>query len=151
MMTRDKLIQDVTALLSREAHVKSVNLFGSMARGEADLYSDIDIHVKLSGVSDRAFAHHLSEAVKPLGTVLIDGWALHVLPEKYGPSISLNIRSSGTSTSPVRASCTKTKATCCNAIILNRFSKSGWEYSPICYGVRTRRPISRVSCRVGPT
>lgn len=83
-MTRETLTEVAVKLLRLEPHVHEVSLFGSLARGEADAYSDIDIRVELSGISDRAFAHHLSEVVKPLGTLLIDGWALHVLPEKYG-------------------------------------------------------------------
>ncbi len=40
--------------------------------------------MQLLGVSDPAFAHYLSDAVRPLGTLLIDGWALHALPGEYG-------------------------------------------------------------------
>lgn len=83
-MTREALAEAALELLRLEPHVTGVELFGSLARGEADAYSDIDVRVKLSGVSDRAFAHRLSEVVRLLGTLLIDGWALHALPEKYG-------------------------------------------------------------------
>ncbi len=83
-MTRDDLMQAATELLRREPHVTNVGLFGSLGRGEADAYSDIDVRVELAGISDRVFAHRLSEIVKPLGTLLIDGWALHALPERYG-------------------------------------------------------------------
>ena len=83
-MTREALTEAAVKLLRLEPHVTEVSLFGSLARGEADAHSDIDVRVALSGISDRAFAHHLSEVVRPLGTLLIDGWALHALPETYG-------------------------------------------------------------------
>lgn len=80
---RDALAQSVLDVLSAHHYVVEVTATGSIAEGRADQYSDIDVHAKVSGVSDRAFAETLPDAVRSIGRCLVEGWGYSALPEHF--------------------------------------------------------------------
>jgi len=80
---RDQLGKDIISLLNKDERVTNVEFYGSLAKGTADPYSDIDLHVQLQNVSDRAFAEILPDLIRPVDTCLIEGWGLGALPDDY--------------------------------------------------------------------
>ena len=80
---REELAQSIIPLLEKDARVAEVGYYGSMADGTADCYSDIDLRVQLTDVSDRVFAEALPDLVRPVGSLLIEGWGLSALPDQY--------------------------------------------------------------------
>ena len=80
---RDALASDVLELLRADYHVVDASIHGSVGAGSADEYSDIDVHAKVSGVSDRAFAETVADAVRSIGRCLIEGWGFAALPDHY--------------------------------------------------------------------
>lgn len=80
---RAALATQIKTLLAADPRVCSVADYGSHASGHADRYSDIDLVVRVHHVSDRAFAEALPALLDPLGSRLIDGWGLGLLPDTY--------------------------------------------------------------------
>jgi len=79
----------VLHLLRQFEHARDVELYGSLASGRADRYSDLDLVVHLEGISDKAFADIVPDLLHPLGRQLIAGWALDRLPDTYVRTIYL--------------------------------------------------------------
>ncbi len=69
--------------MKRNVSSLKAEYYGSLAEGTADRYSDIDIHLNLTEVSDRAFAEILPDILRPVGPPLIDGWGFGALPDLY--------------------------------------------------------------------
>jgi hypothetical protein len=80
---RDALAESVLKLVRGDERVASAEVVGSLSSGHADEYSDIDIHVDLCTVSDRAFAEVLPDLLRPIGPCVIAGWGLKTLPEQF--------------------------------------------------------------------
>jgi hypothetical protein len=80
---RDALATAVLDLLRADYHVVDASIHGSVGAGTADLYSDIDIHAKVGGVSDRAFAETVPDAVRSIGRCLVEGWGFAALPDYF--------------------------------------------------------------------
>ena len=80
---RDDLASCVLDVLRAQYYVVEASISGSVAEGRADVYSDIDIHAKVSGVSDRAFAETLPDAVRTVGRCIVEGWGYSALPEHF--------------------------------------------------------------------
>jgi predicted nucleotidyltransferase len=80
---RTQLLEGAVALLRSAAFVQSVEVAGSLSRGQADSYSDVDLLITARGVSDRATAEAVPGVLEPLGPRLVDGWALGLLPDLY--------------------------------------------------------------------
>jgi predicted nucleotidyltransferase len=75
---RSALARRVIAALRADPRVASVGLCGSLASGEedgypADRYSDIDVEVRLRGVSDRDFFLAVPALVGDVGAILMRG------------------------------------------------------------------------------
>jgi hypothetical protein len=80
---RDRLGDTICNLLREDARVTDVKFYGSLANGQADQYSDIDIQVNLVNTSDRAFAEELPDIVRPAGAMLLASWSLGALPDLF--------------------------------------------------------------------
>jgi hypothetical protein len=81
---RQRLADAIRARL--EAHPQ-VSFFGSLEHGPGDAYSDVDMRVKLTSTTDRAFAEALPKLVGAEEPLLVAGWALAQLPERYGRTL----------------------------------------------------------------
>lgn len=84
---RQQLADAISVRLEADPRVMNVRPFGSLGRGTGDVYSDIDLRVELIGTTDRAFAEALPTLLEPEGPLLIAGWALAQLPERYGRTL----------------------------------------------------------------
>ena len=80
---RDQLASRIIALLRDDPRIADAQLYGSLAKGRADRYSDIDIVVHARSIADRDLAEALPNVLQPLGTRLVDGWGLGFLPDTY--------------------------------------------------------------------
>lgn len=78
----------VKVLLEADPRVLSVVVGGSLESGAADLYSDIDLSVIVAPeVRNRAFSEDIPALLAPIGPLLIEGWALRILPDRYSRTI----------------------------------------------------------------
>lgn len=84
---RQELVERVHAALVADDRVESAELFGSIANGGADEFSDIDIFANLrDDVLDRDFFYDLPAVVAPVGTA-VHGWSFAALTNgQYGGS-----------------------------------------------------------------
>lgn len=79
---RHKLKERVVQLLTAMPEVTEVHEVGSLT-SQGDRLSDIDFHVRVAGLSDRAFAEALPPRLGAIGSYLIEGWGLGRLPDDY--------------------------------------------------------------------
>jgi predicted nucleotidyltransferase len=81
---RDALGTRVTRVLEADPRVSSLELTGSLARGGADIYSDVDLIAHLEpGIVDRDFFFDLPAVMDAVGPRVIDGWGFAALPRHY--------------------------------------------------------------------
>ena len=78
---RDALCERVRGVLVDDHRVDRVELEGSLARGQGDIYADIDFVAHLRpGRTDREFFFDLPRVMDAVGPRLIDGWSFAALP-----------------------------------------------------------------------
>lgn len=84
---RDQLVDTLQRSLLADDRVESVELFGSLSRGDCDQFSDIDMQVHLHpGMSDRELFEDLPVIVSAVGGT-VDGWSFSALASgAYGAS-----------------------------------------------------------------
>lgn len=80
---REQLVEKVLARLASDKRVEKVELIGSLAKGNGDCYSDMDVAAHVSGISDRDFAELVPDLLRPIGPTLVEGWGLGFLPETF--------------------------------------------------------------------
>lgn len=76
-------IEDLTAFLTDIPSVRSLTLYGSLAEGQADDYSDIDIALDVSGADNGVFLLALPELLVQKYPVLYTDFAPSLAPDKY--------------------------------------------------------------------
>jgi predicted nucleotidyltransferase len=78
---RDALCDRVQGVLVDDDRLDRVALAGSIARGQADVYADIDFVVHLRrGFMDREYFFDLPRLMDAVGPRVIDGWSFTALP-----------------------------------------------------------------------
>ncbi|MBO8156564.1 MAG: nucleotidyltransferase domain-containing protein [Bacillaceae bacterium] len=80
---RIQLGNEMIQLFNQEDKVKEAFLRGSLAKGEFDEYSDIDIGIDVSGYDNGAFALELPEILAKHFPILFYDWAPSLLPDSY--------------------------------------------------------------------
>jgi predicted nucleotidyltransferase len=81
---RDALRETVTRVLEADPRVVRVELKGSLATGNADLFSDIDFVAHLQpGLVDRDYFLELPALMDSVGPRVIDGLGFAALPNYY--------------------------------------------------------------------
>ncbi len=81
---------EIIAYLHTLPEVKSCELYGSIANGNADKFSDIDICVDVSGCDNGTFMKTLPQLMKKRFLVIWHDYALSLVPEQYVVSIALD-------------------------------------------------------------
>jgi len=87
---RIELTNQLIPILKSHDKVKDVYLKGSIANGQMDEYSNIDIVVDVSGYDNGKFAQKLPEIIKNHFPLLFYDWAPSLLPESYVQSFFLS-------------------------------------------------------------
>lgn len=76
-------LKDLTAFLTGLPSVRSLTLYGSLAEGREDAYSDIDIALDVSGTDNGVFLLDLPELLAQKYPVLYTDFAPSLAPDKY--------------------------------------------------------------------
>lgn len=87
-MRQSQIADEVICYLKIIPLVKGCTLYGSLANGNADKYSDIDICVDVSGCDNGAFMLALPELLRERFNVLWYDFAPSLAPEQYLVSIA---------------------------------------------------------------
>lgn len=89
-MTLFETAQEICAYLERIPQVRSCTLYGSLARGTADSYSDIDLEIDVSGSDNGQFLLALPALMSEKYPVVFCDYAPSLAPEKYVVSIAVS-------------------------------------------------------------
>lgn len=85
-----RFAENVRSFLLNQPEVRAVTLCGSIARGNADCYSDIDLETDVSGTDNGAFLLQLPERLTETYPVIFYDYAPSLAPEKYVLSVALD-------------------------------------------------------------
>lgn len=86
----NKFASDVCEFLQNLPEVKSCELYGSLAAGTFDEYSDIDIEIDVSGIDNGWFLTQLPALIAKEYNVVFCDYAPSLAPEKYIITIAAN-------------------------------------------------------------
>ena len=84
------LAQELKDLFGQRPEVKSVSLYGSIVKGTADSYSDIDIKLDVSGYDNGKFLLGVSAMLEEKYPVLYSDFAPSLAPEQYVISCAMS-------------------------------------------------------------
>ena len=84
------LSRELSDFFGRRPEVRSVTLYGSIARGMADSYSDIDIKLDVSGYDNGRFLLEVPTMLAERYAVLYSDFAPSLAPEQYIVSCALS-------------------------------------------------------------
>jgi len=87
---RIKLANNLIQILKSLDEVNEVYLKGSIANGQMDEYSDIDIAVDVSGYDNGKFAQKLPEIIEYHLPLLFYDWAPSLIPDSYVQSFFIS-------------------------------------------------------------
>ena len=84
------LAQELKDLFGQRPEVRSVSLYGSIVKGTADPYSDIDIKLDVSGYDNGRFLLGVPKLLSEKYRVLFSDYAPSLAPEQYVVSCALS-------------------------------------------------------------
>ena len=84
------LAQELKDLFGQRPEVRSVSLYGSIVKGKADSYSDIDIKLDVSGYDNGRFLLGVPKLLSEKYRVLFSDYAPSLAPEQYVVSCALS-------------------------------------------------------------
>lgn len=84
------LAQELKDLFGQRPEVRSVSLYGSIVKGTADPYSDIDIKLDVSGYDNGRFLLSVPQVLAEKYKVLFSDYAPSLAPEQYVVSCALS-------------------------------------------------------------
>ena len=90
MLLQQKKANEVMKYLCLVPQVKNCTLYGSLANGNADKYSDIDICVDVSGSDNGAFMKELPLLIAKWLPMLWYDYAPSLAPEQYVVSVAID-------------------------------------------------------------